>query len=197
MHTHKLNDKIIRTKILESLVQNNNNQDSIIIEELDLCLGEARIDLAIINGLAKGIEIKSDKDTLDRLDHQIPTYNKIFDHIEIVVGKKHEEEVTKKVPSWWGISTVTYDQSNHLLYTKIRDSETNKSKDPFSIIQLLWKNEALLLLEKKNLSCKFKYKSRDEIWKQLLITYEEEELCEFVNLSLKKRLNWRFVHQQI
>lgn len=193
---NKLDDKAIRSQILDNLRQKNyKNKDTIIIEELDLCLGEARIDLAVINGIATGIEIKSDKDTLDRLEHQKMIYNKVFDVVEIVVGKSHQEAVFNIIPHWWGISVVTSETSGQLMYRKIREPQINPSKDPLSVLQLLWKDEALGLLEKKNLASSFKNKTRDKIWSQLLKSFHEEELFKSVNQCLKNRHNWRFVHQ--
>lgn len=198
MITVKLDDKSIRSKILSHLcLKNSHLNDTVIIEELDLCLGEARIDLAVINGIAKGIEIKSDRDNLDRLEKQIPIYNKIFDAMEIVIGESHQEEVLKIVPDWWGISKVYFADSNNLRYMQLRKSKVNKKKDPLSVIQLLWKKEALQLLETKNLSSQFKSKTRDEIWNQIINTFEDEVLFKFVNQCLKVRQNWRFVHQPL
>lgn len=191
----KLNDKLIRSKILHHLIKSSRLKETVVIEELDLCLGEARIDLAVINGIAKGIEIKSDRDSLDRLSYQVPVYNKIFDVMEIVVGKSHQEAVLDMVPHWWGISTVYDDKSCVLRYKQIRKAKINKNKDPLSVIQLLWKQEALQLLETKNLSSRFKNKSRDEIWSYIINIFEGDVLFKFVNQCLKARQNWRFVHQ--
>lgn len=192
-----LDDKLIRSKILSHLQENNYllKHNAVLIEELELCLGNARIDLAIINGIAKGIEIKSNRDSLGRLSRQILIYNKIFDVMEIVVGKSHLSSVLKMVPDWWGVSLITIDSSNCLEYEKIRKSKINKMKDPLSVIQLLWKSEALNLLGKKNLANKFKNKSKKEICNQLLELFQKQELFAFVNESLKMRQNWRSVHQ--
>lgn len=192
-----LDDKLIRSKILSHLQENNYlvKHNAVLIEELELCLGNARIDLAIINGIAKGIEIKSDRDSLGRLSRQILTYNKIFDVMEIVVGRSHLSSVLKMVPDWWGVSLITVGDSNCLEYEKIRKSQINEMKDPLSVIQLLWKSEALSLLDKKNLANKFKNKSKKEIRNQLLELFQKQELFSFVNESLKMRQNWRSVHQ--
>lgn len=192
----KLDDKLIRSKVLSHLCHKDSRlKDAVIIEELDLCLGEARIDLAVINGIAKGIEIKSDKDSLNRLTHQISVYNKIFDIMEIVVGESHLKSVFEIVPKWWGISIVYLNTAGELNYEQLRKTKLNKTKDPLSVLQLLWKREALQLLEKKKLNLNFKNKPRDEIWGQLLNLFEKEELFKFVNQCLKVRENWRFVHQ--
>jgi len=41
--------------------------DTLIVEELGLCQGIARVDLAVVNGSVHRYEIKSESDTLTRL----------------------------------------------------------------------------------------------------------------------------------
>ena len=64
-----------------------------IIEELGVKHGTARVDIAVVNGIMHGYEIKSDKDTLQRLPRQISTFNPIFDQLTLVVGKIIGEEI--------------------------------------------------------------------------------------------------------
>jgi hypothetical protein len=45
--------------------------NTLVIDELGLAHAKSRIDVAVINGCIHGYEIKSDKDTLDRLSKQI------------------------------------------------------------------------------------------------------------------------------
>ena len=49
--------------------------DTILIEELGLCQGLARIDLATVSGVLHGYEIKSNRDRLSRLASQAETYS--------------------------------------------------------------------------------------------------------------------------
>src|SRR5208283_5148275 len=63
--------------------------DTVIIEELGICRGRVRIDMAIVNGLFHGYEIKSDRDSLSRLFGQIDLYGKVLDRATLVVGDHH------------------------------------------------------------------------------------------------------------
>jgi hypothetical protein len=47
------------------------DDDTRIVEEMGVWSGSVRIDIAIINGSLSGYELKSDRDTLDRLPHQL------------------------------------------------------------------------------------------------------------------------------
>lgn len=53
--------------------------NTVFIEELGICCGQGRIDLAVVNSLFHGYEIKSDRDSLRRLDNQVELYSKVLD----------------------------------------------------------------------------------------------------------------------
>ena len=67
MHTGGLvllKDNDIRVTLIDELNRINAQHDYRIIEELAVCDGEARVDVAVANGRLCGCEIKSDADTL-------------------------------------------------------------------------------------------------------------------------------------
>ena len=47
-----------------------------ILDELGICRGRVRIDLTVVNGLLHGYEIKSERDTLARLETQADLYGR-------------------------------------------------------------------------------------------------------------------------
>jgi len=63
--------------------------DAAIINELSVAHGEARGDLAVVNGSFSGNEIKSGRDTSYRLPHQLAGYEFSFNAMTIVVGSHH------------------------------------------------------------------------------------------------------------
>ena len=60
--------------------------DTVVVEELGLCQGQVRVDMAVVNGVLHGYEIKSDCDTLRRLPNQVVAYGKVLDRATLVVG---------------------------------------------------------------------------------------------------------------
>ena len=60
-----LRDKDIRIALIEEINNLNIGNNYRIVEELSVCDGEARVDVALINGKLCGYEIKSDRDTLE------------------------------------------------------------------------------------------------------------------------------------
>src|SRR4051812_2250535 len=70
----------VRTKLLEI---HKEERGTAIIDELSLCQGDARVDLAVVNGSLSGYEIKSDRDTLVRLPNQQTKYALCFNAMTI------------------------------------------------------------------------------------------------------------------
>ena len=69
-----LKDYDIRQALIKQIKkENQRHTDSSfrIIEELSVCDGDARVDIAVANGRLCGYGIKSDFDTFDRLPNQI------------------------------------------------------------------------------------------------------------------------------
>lgn len=169
--------------------------DTLIVDELNLCQGVARIDLAVINGCFHGYEIKSESDNLLRLPNQIDVYNKVMDKMTVITGENHYEKVAKLVPEWWGIKVVVHGKRSIKIVTKKR-AKKNKEVNAYSIAQLLWKDEAINILESKGLEKGFKSKPKRVIWERLASSLSLEELQFEVREALKNRKGWRVDQQQ-
>lgn len=165
------------------------DSDTLIIQELGVCAGDARIDLAVVNGKLHGYEIKSDLDTLDRLPLQSLVFNAVFDLVTIVVGAHHLDAARTIVPEWWGI--VRAGPGNPVTLSEVRAPKTNPSPDPMAIARLLWRQEALSLLEKAGLEHGVKSKPRDVIYRRLVESFPLAKLQRLVRNQLKAREGWR------
>lgn len=124
----KTSDADIREILHKDLNSKYNSDDALILDELVVCHGKARVDVAVINGSFTGYEIKSEKDTLDRLPNQIEAYNKVFDNMSIITGNNHTEEVKSMVPEWWGIFTASYDDTNCVNIKSVRPPKGGPGK---------------------------------------------------------------------
>lgn len=69
--------------------------------------GECKADIAILNGTATVYEIKSERDSLARLDRQIQSYQRVFAKIFVIVGEGHVSGVLKATPSDVGILSLS------------------------------------------------------------------------------------------
>ncbi len=167
-----------------------NEPDTLIIDELGICQGESRVDLAVVNGSLNGFEIKSDRDTLDRLPRQLDYYNRCFDYMTIVVARNHLSEARQLIPKWWGIIEAIDEENNTCLKVR-RKPKQNKGMCVKSIVQFLWKEEAVSTLKKLGLATGHRLKKREELWSIIVESISVEELSSLVRESIKDRGDWR------
>ncbi len=80
------------------------NQDSIIMSELTVGNYLKRVDLAILTkGKLIAFEIKSEADSLYRLEEQVHTYLKYFDMVIVASDTKFISKITHKLPKSVGL----------------------------------------------------------------------------------------------
>ena len=184
-------DTDIRPVLLEFLnVRHASERDSLIIEEFGLCQGDARVDVAVVNGSLNGYEIKSESDTLNRLPRQQDIYNKIFDSVTLVISKKHLKKAVKAIPKWWGLSEAKID-NREMMIQEVRPPGINKDSDSSYLVQLLWRDEALEALKERGLHKGVMSKPRDILWNRLIECLSFDELKAEIRKRIKIRQNWR------
>ncbi len=64
---------------------------------------DCKADIVIINGTSNVYEIKSERDSLRRLEKQISAYRNVFANINVITGKKHLDAIRDIVPQTVGI----------------------------------------------------------------------------------------------
>lgn len=178
---------------LETLYQDD--PDTLILDELGLFQGATRVDVAVINGEITGYEIKSDRDTLARLPAQVDLYSRILDRAILVVGPSHLEAVTTIVPNWWGIQEAVVVDESVVLVTH-REPAVNPNVDPYALVQLLWRSEALEVLEELGLDRGLRSKPRHILWNTLVDHLPIDDLRAKVRSRMKSRKNWRAGRQR-
>ena len=173
---------------LREWVSNKRKHGSAIalVEELGICQGKARIDLAVVDSHFEGFEIKSSRDSLRRLHHQVEQYSKVLDRATVVVGKRHVEAAKETVPEWWGILVVDDDRTP-LRIKSIRTPKRNKSVDPRALVELLWYSEAMVLLEKISAARGVRGKPRRVVWDRVCEYFKTSEIAAVVRKQLQAR----------
>lgn len=186
-----MRDKDIREALHRELRgQHAHEPDTLIIDELGLCQGSSRVDVAVVNGILTGYEIKSPRDTLERLPVQQETYSKVLNRVVIVAAEEHVKHVRNIVPDWWGIY-VPAECDTRIDFYEERPPRENPSLDPYAIVQLLWREEALQVLERLGLDRGVRTKPRSEIWSRLANSLPVPELANLVLERIKARKGWR------
>lgn len=185
-----MRDIDIRRAVLSKLEKDHYGDSSTrIVEEMNLWSGAVRIDIAVINGELSGFELKSDRDSLTRLPLQADIYSRVFDQVTLVVGCKHIENATDKIPNWWGIiQAETCDDEIKLSH--IRPAMRNPSPEPYLVAELLRKDEALSILEEHGFARGWRSKRIRDIHMKLAAELTFRDLSEKVRTALKKRPEW-------
>lgn len=166
--------------------------DTLIVEELGICQGIARVDLAVVNGTFHGFEIKSERDTLSRLPYQADIYSQALEYVTIVAAPSHLAGVRDVVPAWWGVWSATQGKQGEVQLVVRRRARRNPSLQVEALVQFLWRDEALQILLDYNLAGGMISKSRQHIWNRLSTNFTVDEIGELVRSRLKQRASgWR------
>jgi len=193
-----MNDRDIRTVLKEELMRRNaKDDDTLVLDELGIRHGAARIDLVVVNHQLHGYEIKSDLDSLRRLPDQIKAYSSVMDRVTLVVGYRHAYNALKMIPEWWGVRLAEQNpKSGIVVLSDARFSRNNPSVDIIAVVSLLWRNEALDILEKIGQAKGVRSKTKTDIYHRLIEVVKPESLRAIVRQRLKSRKDWLFDVQQ-
>ncbi len=190
-----LRDRDVRVSLLEKLGSMKAyapGATTVVVPEMDICGGCARVDIAVVNHELSGYEIKSEKDTLQRLPSQADLYSRVFDRATLVVAESHYSEAMTLIPDWWGIISCVA-RINDLTLCEARKARRNRSVSPLALGRILWKSEQMQLLKGIGLSRGLKSKSRYERAQCIAKNIELRQIKRFVRQALKARRDWRAV----
>lgn len=192
----KIYDADIRKVLFDSFLMEKDyieEPDTVIINELDVCAGVSRADIAVVNGKIHGYEIKSKQDNLERLPGQIECYNRVFDTMTIVTYKSHLAKVKDLVPKWWGIKCID-EKKGKIVLKDIRKSKENSNVNIQNVAMLLWKDEMIdLLLSRSDITSGYKNKSRYQLSCMIQQHVDSDVVQEYVRSVLKNRSDWKAV----
>lgn len=183
--TAMLRDADIRPALRRMLQElEAGSPDYVVIEELGLNKGAVRVDVAVVNGIIHAYEIKSDADSLRRLARQAEHYGRCFDRVSLVLGQKHLELAERAVPPWWELLCVTPATDGPEFHT-VRAGHQNPAREARALIELLWREETLALLEKNGAAKGVRSKSREVLWDRAAEILALEEIADAVRAHLK------------
>ncbi len=146
---------------------------AIIVDELGLCQGSVRVDVAVVNERLHGYEIKTDRDSLERLRHQA-----------------HLHRALSVLPAWWGIGVAGVTRES-VCIDWYRLPEPNPDVEPAALAQLLWRDEVMGCLIQLGLAEGLRSKPRSALWASLVEALSLDELSSVVRSAIKARGDWR------
>jgi hypothetical protein len=162
-----------------------------IVDELGLLRGASRIDVAVINGRLEGFEIKSEKDTLERLPHQLEAYRRVFDRLTVICAERHLESALKLAPWWCGVEVAKPGRAKVLHLRRARESRANREVEPDAVAQLLWRDELIDALEELGEAGGLRSKPRAVLRGALVASLPPTRLRALVRDRLRAREGWR------
>ena len=182
--TRRAVDPDVRALLREYLDHIHSGTDTRVLEELGLCQGDVRVDVAAVNGELSGYEIKSPSDTLARWPKQCRVYSKVVDRAWLVAPEKTLKKAD--IPEWWGQIAI-FELEDRLALRVVKDSARNPALDPLSIAKLLWRDEALEVLRGAGCARGVMTKPRKFVWKRLIESVSGDDLRASVRAALKRR----------
>jgi hypothetical protein len=189
----ELSERDIRTFVktqVPRLLQSRSS--ALLVEEMEVCSGRARIDLAVIGDHLIGIEIKGPKDDVSRLPGQAKAYSECFDLVVLVVHEKLAQKAGALIPDWWGL-VVGLQKEGRIRYRFERRPEPNPSLNLDKLLSLLWREEIDALLTDLLGGVPKRRATKRTIRAELLAQIDAPILRHASLQKLRERTDWRCV----
>ncbi len=165
--------------------------DTLIVNELGLAHGASRVDIAVINGHIRGVEIKAEADSLDRLPRQVEAYGRVVDRATLIADERHLPAAFSLLPDWWGVVSARRAANGAVVFRRLRAERSNRSTDPMMVARLLWRDEVRAILERHDCEPRLLRAPRAVLYAELVARYPKTRLAHLVRRTLKDRGNWR------
>jgi hypothetical protein len=122
-------------------------QTASMLNEFRVC--ECKADLVILNGTATVYEVKSERDSLSRLERQVTAYTKVFGQVYVIAAESHIDAVIRSVPEEIGILRLT---SRHQISTLREAIDRRQNTSPAAIFDSIRTEEARAILLSQGVS---------------------------------------------
>lgn len=196
----KVDEKEMRSTLLSRL---NDYKECYVFEEFTVSSGRARADVVAVNGHVIAYEIKSDYDSLKRLETQIPEYDSNFEMNYIVSGKKLIHEIENIVPKYWGIILIEKNEKGKILLSFARKAKLNPSLSFENFVALLTSEEVKkIAMNQPSVLKEYSKPQIRRLFKQDLVKIlnnslsvsKKKEIKGYIRLSMKNKLTSEVVH---
>lgn len=107
-------------------------------------VGDCKADLAILNGTATVYEIKSERDSLVRLDRQVRAYMDVFARVYVIAADAHVNAVLRTVPDEVGVLCLN---RRHNISAVREAADRPEQTSPSAIFDSVRTREARMILE--------------------------------------------------
>jgi hypothetical protein len=176
-----VNDVEIR-RMLHAALRAEAKPGRIVLDELGILQGTVRADVVAVDYLLRGFEIKSANDSRTRLARQVAGYNRVFDRATLVTEAGHLRGALPTIPDWWGVFVATPEGLE-----VCRAPERNPEVEPRAVVELLWAEDVIGLLEQRHAARGYRGKPRRVLWDRLCEVYSGGEIRGVVRDVLRAR----------
>lgn len=112
-------------------------------------VGECKADLAILNGTSTVYEVKSERDSLTRLERQVNAYSKVFARVYVIAAEDHVNAVRGSVSEDIGILVLN---GRHQISTLREAADRPEGTSPAAIFDAIRTEEARIILRAHGVS---------------------------------------------
>lgn len=141
-----LRESEIKAALIDRLVDRGMLQNAVLINEMVVANWSRRVDLAIANGNLHAYEIKSDLDSLKRLDGQLVAYLARFDKTTVVCAPRFTSEVLRRTPAFVEVLEVGL-VDKEISFKVVRRGVLRPIQDKEILAAFLLKSELAALLK--------------------------------------------------
>jgi hypothetical protein len=150
-------------------------------------VGDCKADLAILNGTATVYEVKSERDSLSRLERQVTAYAKVFARVYVIAAESHVDDVMALVPEDVGVLCLN---SRYHISTLREASDRPERTSPAEIFDSIRTQEARMILRSRGISIPdVPNTALNSALRELFIKLEPREAHEGMVYALKKTRN--------
>lgn len=188
----RLRDSDLRGAAVHRLLAHaRKSEDTLVLHELGLNHGASRVDIAVINGHIRGVEIKAEADTLDRLPGQVAAYGQVVDRATLIASERHLPAALHLLPEWWGVISARRAANGAVVFRRLREERVNRQTDAVSLARLMWRDEVHAVLSGMGCNSRLLRAPRAVLYAELAERMPKARLAELVRATLKARTSWR------
>ncbi|MCG3662544.1 sce7726 family protein [Aliarcobacter butzleri] len=188
--------KIITNSFIEYLDNKYENKTITTEISVNTSYGVKVVDVVVSNGHSVAFEIKSELDTIKRLDSQVKGYSEIFDYVYLVYWKDKFNIEDMNLPHNIGIIVANWnDKQTKIKFEILKSAKINRIADQKKIASLLWKDELFYFLNKKDIYPKKNY-AKDILVNLFEQYHTKTEAIKIFRFILKKRFEKGFLKYQ-
>lgn len=138
----RMRDADLRSAIAARVQVRFAEEPHILVSEVEVRGHDRRMDLLLVGSRLTAFEIKSDVDTLVRLQAQSAAYSRVVDRAVLVVGARYAQRACELIPDWWAVWQADWSHgSGGVRLRETRRGRANLSVESAALVELLLAKE--------------------------------------------------------